>query len=433
MRKIVYVVLDGLGDLPCVDLGGKTPLEAANTPNMDHLAQKGKSGLMYPVGEKIAPESDVAVISILGYDPANYYTGRGPLETHAAGLSLREGDLAHRVNFATLEAGKELFGRRIIGRRVGRNLTQEEATSLCKAINSKVRLTSFPADFEFLNTIGHRGVLMIRSKEGKLSGRITNTDPAYGKEGSFGVAKKDFKPYFLKCQPEEGFEDVIEAQRAAALTNEFVQKSHELLEEEEVNKKRKKEGKAPANIILSRDAGDRLPQFPKMNELYKMKWGCFVEMPVEKGIAMLTGMEVIQIPLPTGDAELDYPQRAKMVMDVIDDFDGLYIHLKGPDEPGHDGDARRKKAIIEDIDKFFFGQLLPRLAIEQVIMAITADHSTPCSLRTHSDDPVPLLVSGGDIVSDNTSNFSEKACAQGSLGKLIGTQLLPMVVKLARE
>ncbi len=433
MRKILYIVLDGLGDLPCVDLGGKTPLEAAITPHMDHLAKRGQGGFMYPVGEGIAPESDIAVISILGYDPARYYTGRGPLEAHAAGLSVREGDLAHRVNFATLEEGKEIFGRRIIDRRVGRNLTQEEATLLCRAINSKVRLTSSPADFEFLNTVGHRGVLVIRSKEGRLSGRVTNTDPAYGKEGPFGVARKDFKPYFLKCHPEEGFKDVIEAQKAAALTNEFMQKSHEVLEEEEVNKKRKKRGEPVANIILSRDAGDRLPQFPKMHELYKMKWGCFVEMPVEKGIAILTGMEVIQIPLPTGNAGLDYPQRAEMVIGVIDDFDGLYIHLKGPDEPGHDGDASKKKAIIEDIDKFFFGQLLPKLAMEKLIMAITADHSTPCSLKSHSDDPVPVVVSGGDIVADSIPDFSENACAQGSLGKLVGTQLLPILVKLARE
>ena len=433
MRKILYIILDGLGDLPCTDLGGKTPLEAALTPNMDSLTRRGKSGVMYTVGKGIAPESDIAVISILGYDPATYYTGRGPLEAHAAGLSVKEGNLAHRVNFATLEEGKETFGRRIVDRRVGRNLTQEEATGLCKAINSKIRLTSFPADFEFLNTIGHRGVLVIRSREGGLSGRVTNTDPAYGKEGSFGVAMKDFEPYFLKCQPEEGFEDVPEAKMAAALTNEFMQKSHELLEEEEINKKRKKEGELPANIILSRDAGDRLPQFPKMEELYKMKWGCFVEMPVEKGIAILTGMEVIPVPVPTGNLEAEYPLRANKVMEVIEDFDGLYIHLKGPDEPGHDGDAQKKKEIIEGIDKFFFGQLLPKLNMKEVIIAVSADHSTPCSLKAHSDDPVPLIISGGTITSDNTQDFSEKACAQGSLGELTGTQLLPFLVKLAKD
>lgn len=433
MRKILYIILDGLGDLPCTDLGKKTPLEAALTPHMDFLARKGKGGVMYTVGKGIAPESDIAVISILGYDPAKYYTGRGPLEAHAAGLSVKEGNLAYRVNFATLEEGKETFGRRIIDRRVGRNLTQEEATELCKAINSKIRLTSFPADFEFLNTIGHRGVLVIRSRKGKLSGRVTNTDPAYGKKGPFGVAKESFKPYIVQCRPEEGFENLTETQMAAALTNEFIQKSHELLEEEKVNKRRKKEGKLPANVILSRDAGDSLPQFPKIQELHKMKWGCFVEMPVEKGIAILTGMEVIPVPVPTGNPEADYPLRANKIVEIMGDFDGLYIHLKGPDEPGHDGNAQKKKDIIEGIDKFFFGQLLPKLNLEEVIIAVSADHSTPCSLKAHSDDPVPLIISGGTITSDHTQDFSEKACAQGALRKLTGTQLLPLLVKLAKD
>lgn len=433
MRKILYIILDGLGDLPLANLGDKTPLEAAITPIMDSLARKGKSGVMYTVGRGIAPESDIAVISILGYNPSKYYTGRGPLEAHAAGLKVGDGDLAYRVNFATLEQGRELFGRRIVDRRVGRNLKQEEARKLSKVINSEIKLTSFSADFEFLNTVGHRGVLVIRAKEGKLSGRVTNTDPAYRKEGPFGVANESFEPNYLQCQPEAGFEGISEAQTAAALTNEFMQRSHEVLEEAEINRKRKRDGNLPANIILSRDAGDKLPKFPKIRDVYKMKWGCFVEMPVEKGIAILTGMEVIQVPLPTGKPETDYPVRAKKVMEVIEDFDGLYIHLKGPDEPGHDGDAQKKKEIIEGVDKFFFGQLLPELSLKEVIMAVSADHSTPCSLKAHSDDPVPLIISGGSVDSDGTSDFSERACSQGSLGELVGTELLPLLVKLAKE
>lgn len=164
MKKIFYIVLDGLGDLPIKELGDKTPLEAALTPNMDHLAQKGKTGVVYPVEKGIAPESDVAVICLLGYDAHKYYTGRGPLEAYAEGLSVHDGDLALRVNFATAADD----GETIIDRRVGRNLTSEEAAALSREINSKVILSS--ATFEFKNTIGHRGVLVIRGQRERLSG-----------------------------------------------------------------------------------------------------------------------------------------------------------------------------------------------------------------------------------------------------------------------
>ena len=151
MKKILYVVLDGLGDLPIKELGDKTPLEAALTPNMDKLAQKGKTGIVYPVAKGIAPESDVAVICLLGYDAHKYYTGRGPLESYAEGLEIHDGDLALRVNFATVDKD----GKTILDRRVGRNLATEEAKELAQEINSKVILSS--GTFEFRSTIGHRG------------------------------------------------------------------------------------------------------------------------------------------------------------------------------------------------------------------------------------------------------------------------------------
>src|SRR3989338_2241713 len=194
IKKLLYIVLDGLGDRPVWELGGKTPLEAAEKPNLDSLAPKAKFGLVYTVGKGIAPESDIAVISILGYDAHKYYTGRGPLESFAEGLDVKDGDLAYRVNFATLGKGDE-----IIDRRVGRNLATEEASNLTKEISSKVTLTN--AAFEFKNTIGHRGVLVIRSKKIKLSGEITNTDPAYGKEGTFGVALPHFENFVKRCEP----------------------------------------------------------------------------------------------------------------------------------------------------------------------------------------------------------------------------------------
>ncbi|MBI2556628.1 MAG: phosphoglycerate mutase, partial [Planctomycetes bacterium] len=200
MKKILYIVLDGLGDgrYSCKEFGNRTPLEAAATPTMDMLAREGQTGLMYTVGKNIAPESDIAVISILGYDAMKYYTGRGPLEALAVGLKIKDGDLAFRANLATRGTG-----RQIRDRRVGRNLSTEEATQLCEEINKKVKLDSIPATFTFKNTLEYRGVLVARGVKNKLSGYVTNTDPAYTKHGLLGVAKETgtFENIVEYCMP----------------------------------------------------------------------------------------------------------------------------------------------------------------------------------------------------------------------------------------
>jgi len=427
MKKILYIVLDGLGDLPIKELGNKTPLEAALTPHLDLLAQKGNTGLVYPVAKAIAPESDIAVISLLGYDAHKYYTGRGPLEAFAEGLVINDGDLALRVNFATAAEDSKT----IIDRRVGRNLTTEEATALAKEINSKVTLSS--ATFQFKNTIGHRGVLVIRGMRSRLSGWITNTDPAYDRQGVFGVAKEKFENIVAVSHPMHGYENSPLAKEAAGLLNEFTQKSHKALNESLVNKKRISENKMPGNIILSRDAGDHLPKFPRIDTLFNIKFGSFVQMPVEKGIALLTGMDIIEVPDSTGHLDVDYPIWAKVALDSLKRFGGIYVHIKGPDEPAHDGDFNKKKEIIEAIDKFFFSNLLPNLDVPHTVIAVTADHSTVCAIKAHSADPVPLLISGGNVQPDGSMSFSEKAARLGSIGELRGQEIMPLIVKTAQE
>jgi 2,3-bisphosphoglycerate-independent phosphoglycerate mutase len=426
LKKLLYVILDGVGDLPVDELGKRTPLEAAETPNMDRLASMGKQGFVYTVGEGIAPESDIGVISILGYDAHKYYTGRGPLESYAEGLEVNNGDLAYRVNFSTKESDSD----KIIDRRVGRNLTTDEATALAKEINSKVKLTSAPAKFRFKNTIGHRGVLVIKREGGRLSAEVTNTDPAYEREGVFGVAKAEFEKVLLKCEPMPEHRDSEEAKTAAALTNEFIKKSTSVLNESPVNKRRVKEGKLAGNLILTRDAGDRLPKLPDLSKKYNKRFGCFVEMPVERGIALLTGMEIVDLPLPSGDLKKDYILRSKKVLNALKDFDCLYIHIKGPDEPAHDGDFMKKKESIELIDKYFFGEILPKLDMEHTVIAITADHATPCKIKAHSADPVPILVAGGDVSSDGLKAFGEAESRKGSLGRMLGPDIVPLLIKL---
>lgn len=253
-----------MGDLPIEELGNKTPLEAADTPNMDFLASHGKTGLMYTVRKGIAPESDVAVISILGYDPFKYGTGRGILEAVGADIEVKDGDLALRCNFATLGGKGEL-----IDRRVGRDLTIKEAAELCKAINENVKLESHSADFEYKNTVGYRGVLVIRSRHKSLSSKITNTDPGYARMKELGIAEAKISMFLKKCEPTDGSE---EAKISAELVNEFVEKSHEVLDKHEVNKKREAEGKLKANVIITRDAGHKLPKFFNINEHYGVRF-----------------------------------------------------------------------------------------------------------------------------------------------------------------
>ena len=432
MKKIFYVVLDGVsdGDYRIPGLGDRTPLEVAEIPNIDGLAKDGQGGLMYTVGKGIAPQSDIAVISILGYDPNVYYTGRGPLESFAAGLEVNPGDLALRANFATRGEGKK-----IIDRRVGRDLSTEEAKILADAVNREVKLTSVPsASFEFLSTVGHRAVLVIRTKSQNLSGQIINVDPAYDKVGALGVANLEFEMKVQKVEPTAGHEDSEEAQNAAKLVNEFVERSSKVLEKHDVNKKRIAKGNLPGNLILLRDAGDKLPEFPPFKEHFGLNFATFVEMPVERGIAMLMELEIVELPGSTDILDKDYELRANLAKDSIEKFDGLYIHIKGTDEPAHDGDYERKIRIIEQIDKHFFGQLLKQINLKQSIVVITADHSTPCIKKSHTDDPVPLLISGGNLKADSVKAFTEKECASGCLGTLKkGTELIPLLKKCAEK
>ncbi|MEO8323371.1 MAG: phosphoglycerate mutase, partial [Actinomycetota bacterium] len=255
LKKILYVILDGLGDDSLDALGGKTPLEAARTPHLDSLAARGKNGYVVTVGEGIAPESDIAVFSVLGYDPREHHSGRGPIEAVGAGIEMNDGDLAYRVNFATVE--KDGNGWVILDRRVGRSLTSHEAYGLAGEVQKKVTLDK--GSFKFKATVGHRGVLVLRSEEGPLSAEVENSDPAYGREGSLGVAKETFDDHVVRVTPVTGHEDDDAAKRAAELTNEWLAEAFEVLSASEVNRTREAKGQMAGNFVLTRDGGDHVP------------------------------------------------------------------------------------------------------------------------------------------------------------------------------
>jgi 2,3-bisphosphoglycerate-independent phosphoglycerate mutase len=423
MKKILYVVLDGLGDRPSAGLGGKTPLEAADTPCLDELAQKGETGLMDTIGPGIAPESDAAVMSILGYDVDQYYTGRGPLESYGAGMAVPDGCLAWRCNFATVDSGWK-----IVDRRVGRNLTDAEARELATAVQEQVSLEG--ASFDFRHSIGHRACLVINSFLHQLSGEIDNCDPAYQRHGAFSVALEDPGTHVKEAKP---LRNGISARAGADLTNEFMRKSYELLDKHPVNRRRRAEGKMPGNFILARDAGNRLPHLPSFQSRYGIRFGSLVEMPVEVGLARLTGMGEVPVMSTAEEPEKGFADWAGQTLAALEQYDGLYVHLKGPDLYGHDGDARGKAACIEAIDRHYFGPLVKALRLPDMVIAVTADHSTPCDIKAHSADPVPLLISSGGLEPEGALQFGESEAARGRLGKLRGPELVPRLVEIAKS
>ena len=425
--SILYVILDGLGDDPVDAFDGKTPLEAAITPNLDRLARHGRNGYVTTVGEGIAPESDIAVFAILGYDPHEHHTGRGPLESVGAGLEVNDGDLAYRVNFATVEAQGD--GWAIVDRRVGRDLSSEEAHALADEVQGKVEVAG--ADFDFRATIGHRGCLVLRSDEGELSAEVENSDPAYGRQGALGVAKETFDNKVVHVTPVAGNEGNAAAQRAADITNRWLKAAYDVLEASEVNKKRVAAGKLPGNFILTRDGGDHLPKLVPFKEKFGPNFGCFVEMPVELGIARLMQMGIVDAPTGIPPVE-QYEAWADLALEALGGYDGLYIHIKGPDVPAHDGDHEGKRRSIEEIDSSFFAPLLDRVDLRRTLIAVTADHSTSCARKSHTDGPVPLLISGGRVSADGVQAYGETASREGAIGHLMGPEIMPQLVDLAR-
>ena len=419
MTPIIMAVLDGASDRS--DGQQKTPLEAAATPNLDVLVRRGTLGSMYSVGKGIAPESDAGVFSLLGYDPLQIHLSRGVVESIGAGVDFHEGDLALRAGFATVE------GDKLVDRRAGRNLSTEEARQLATAINSEVRLKN-GTRFQFQATVGHRAVMVFRANEHKFSSEISNFDPAYVRTGKISIAQPGAKEYDIpKCDP---LDDSPEAAKSAALVNEFGFKTRQALDSHPVNLQRRKQGKRPANFVLMRDAGTSRPIVQGFREKWGLKAAMIADLPAELGIGRLLGMDVREI--PPGTSLEDYRRRAELVLRLAGEYDFVYVHLKGPDEPGHDGLYDLKKQRIEEIDAGFFSHLRIAAKLQRTILCVTCDHSTPCEDRGHSDDPVPVLVAGGSMKPDGSTRFTETNASAGRFEKLErGSVLLPGLKQIA--
>lgn len=415
------IVLDGLGDRPNPSLGGISALEAAQTPNLDRLAGLGTLGLALPVGPNIAPESDAGVLGLLGYDPRRDSPGRGVLEAEGLGIPLRPGELAFRCNFATLDPAGSIKDSR-----VGRSLTTGEAARLAGVLTRAQLLKDRGIQARFLATVGHRGVVLLTPGPGfALSAEISNSDPFYARQGGLGRALRPSRPRPKTVHP---LDRSPGAKVTAEIINLLLSRIGPVLARHPVNRKRRERGQLEANTLLLRDAGvigSRLLSF-------RRKWGlsgaALTEMPVERGLARLLGLRDVFVgPLASTQREQGLRARAGKTLSLLRTYPFVYVHLKGPDEPGHDGDAPRKKEVIEELDRFYFGPFLSGLDLSRVYLMVTADHATPCVLKGHSSDPVPLLLVGGPSArgrNPEARKFSERSGKEGALGLLTGPEIM---------
>ncbi len=395
--RILMLILDGVGDRAVEELNGKTSLEAAETPNLDHFAKKGENGLMDTISPGVRPGSDTGHLALLGYDPFEVYRGRGPFEAAGAGMELEPEDVAFRCNFATLKDGK------IVDRRAGR--IKEGREELAEALQE----LDLEVDFHFQETIEHRAVLVLQGSG--LGGDVSDIDPHEG----------DVE--FHEAIPLVDSDDNI---RTAEILNEFTKKSVDILSDHPVNEEREKNGKLPANIILPRGGG-KVPDLRGLKESQGLDGAAISGITLVRGVCALTDMDLIDVPEATGGLDTDVDAIIDSTITALEDHEFVLVNIKGCDLAGHDGLTQQKIDFIEKIDS----SLEPLKELEDTYIAITGDHSTPVTVKEHSADPLPLTIWGDDVRTDDVEKYHERACSKGSLHRIEGKDLLPVLKDLA--
>ena len=398
MNKAMLIVMDGLGDRPLKELGDLTPLEAAHTPNLDALATRGITGMMNAIGIGQRPGSDTSHLAILGYELDKYYTGRGTIEVAGLGMDLEAGDVALRGNLGTVD--DNLI---VVDRRAGRITdTGPFVADLDGLTYAGVTLLVRPGT-------GHRAGIILRGPG--LSSRISDNDPH-----EVGVKVHLVVP----------LDDSKEAAFTAKVLNHFLAEAHRILTANPLNQERLKQGKPPANYLLGRGAG-YYKQIEKFEQRYGLRACTIAGGGLYKGIGAFTGMDVFKVAGATGLPNTDIGAKFRAALNALKGaYDFAFVHVKATDTFGEDGDYKGKRDFIQRIDEAA-GLLLDA----PYLLAVTADHSTPCALKRHSGDPVPLMMVGDGLVrTDDVKAFGERPCARGAMGRLTGLQVMPEIINL---
>ncbi|MBF8983099.1 2,3-bisphosphoglycerate-independent phosphoglycerate mutase [Lutibacter sp. B2] len=383
--KIVLIVMDGIGDIRSTELDDKTPLEYAHTPNLDKLAKNSCLGRMYSVLPGITPGSGPGHLGLFGYDPTDIQIGRGVLEAVGIDFKLQDGDVASRCNFATRNDTDI-----ITDRRAGR-IPTETTITLCEKLKSIKEIDG--VEIIIKPGMGHRFVTIFRSKDKKIGSNINDVDPLT--EGKSPIPAKGNDP---------------ESSHLANVINKFIEKGYELIKNEH-----------PANAFLMRGIASK-PKLPSMRERYMLESAAIATYPMYRGIASLLGMTLLPAPDSIEGLFQTYA-------DARQKYDFFFIHVKGTDQAGEDGDFHSKVKCIESVDK-----ALPILLKNKPdVLAITGDHSSPCSMHSHSWHPVPLLIHSNFSGKDDVQVFHENACNIGGLGFFESKYLMGLLLANAKR
>lgn len=389
--KYIVLVGDGMADYPIPDIGNMTPLQAADTPNMDFIAKHGKNGLAKTIPDSRPPGSDVANLSILGYDPNKYYSGRGPLEAASMGISLDKDELAFRCNLITEKNG-------ILADYSSGHISSEEAGILIRAVDKELGNSC-----RFHAGISYRHLLVMKKAE------------------------------FSQCIPPhdvvgQSIDDVLPQGEGSDFLISLIKGSKSILENHEVNEKRRRSGKNIANMIWPWGQG-KAPEMPVFRDTFRVSGSIISAVDLLKGIGKYAGLNIIDVPGATGYLDTNFSGKAQHALRSLKEHDFVLVHVEAPDEAGHMGNIEAKIKAISDFDKKVVGGMLDELAgFGDYRIMVLPDHPTPISTRTHTREPVPFAIYSSIESSDYVGKFDEFSAQEGIFGQVEGHKLMKLLI-----
>ncbi|MEN4005847.1 MAG: cofactor-independent phosphoglycerate mutase [Methanobacteriaceae archaeon] len=398
--KYVVIIGDGMADHPLKELDNKTPLQASVIPNMDYVAFNGVSGFLKTVPDNMEPGSDVANLSIMGYNPEDYYTGRGPLEAASIGADLKSNQVAFRCNFITEKNGR-------LADFNADHISKEESEKLIDALNDE-----FEGTGKFYPGVSYRNLFVFNEQ----SSTSLKSSPPHDIVGE-SIEEHLLRPYDDKN---------------AVLLNKVMRESRKLLKNHPVNQERVKSGKNPANMIWLWGQGIK-PQIPSFTDKYGLKGATITAVDLIKGIGIHLGLTNIYVPGATGYYDTDYNQEAEYAINSLDDHDLVFIHIEAPDEAGHAGDIEEKIKAIENIDHKILGKLLDELpSFDDYAISVLPDHATPIYIKTHTKEPVPYAMYSTNGIKDDATQYNEFSAKRGSLGIIEGHKFMKRFLRFSK-
>lgn len=406
-ERILFTVLDGLGDHACKELDGLTPLEKAYSSEAKRLKENGSQGLMDVISPGVPPSSDVSHLIMFGYDVESEYFGRGPIEALGEGVELKEGEVAFRGNLATIRIENNY--PIVVDRRAGR-ISSEQTRELVEYLNEEIEC---PEDCKvvFKPLSEHRFVMIVSGKG--LSHEVTDNDP-----------HAEGRPILL-CQPLEEARDRRGAEKLARIVNNVTVQAIEKLSKHESNRKRRENKLPEANAILVRSAGT-MKRMRSLEEKWDLKAACVAAGLLYRGVAKAVGMDVYDVEGANGLLNTNIQGKVSKAVELLDSYDFVYLHFKGTDVASH---SKNPVAKYEFIKRFYDNlKLINDSVLDNTTIVITGDHTTPCNRGMHTGEPVPILIASKSLRNDATKVFSEREAAYGGLGRIRGCDVMPILL-----